>query len=173
MSCVCLDPAESGFKGSNKHPHRCETHTWHSHIPSCRFHSVILQMDASLNLPHSRLYHSGRGPNASPPADKAHYPASYPTCAPAGDWFNRKPRTRSNMAALRVCANVTKWKVMQIGDLKTSRPLLHPVASNVSLAEKFPACFSCTAIHLSTAWKCLFSVLLSSYLHECTWHRRV
>lgn len=79
-----------------------------------------------------------------------------------------QPRTRSNMAALHVCANDTKWKVMQIGDLKTSRPLLHPVASNVSLAEKFPACFSCTAIHLSTASKCLFSVLLSSYLHECT-----
>lgn len=84
MSCVCLDPAESGFKGSNKHPHRCETHTWHSHILSCCFHSVILQMDASLNLPHSRLYHSGRGPNVSPPPDKAHYPASCPTCAPAG-----------------------------------------------------------------------------------------
>lgn len=58
-------------------------------------------------------------------------------------------------AALHVCANVTKRKVMQIVDLITSRPLLHP-ASNVSLAETFPACFSCTIIHLSTALKCLF-----------------
>lgn len=73
-------------------------------------------------------------------------------------------------AALHVCVNVTKWKVMQIGDLITSPPLLHP-ASNVSLAEKFPACFSCTIIHLSTALKCLVSVLLSSYLHECITHR--
>lgn len=50
---ACLDPAESGFKCSNKHPHRCETHTWHRHILSCCFHSVIIQMDPSLNPPQT------------------------------------------------------------------------------------------------------------------------
>lgn len=94
---------------------------------------------------------------------------SCPTCTLAGMiqphlsclWCGRTGNKFG--AGQNVCANVTKWKGMQIGDLITSRPLLHPVGSNVSLAEKFPACFSCTIIHLSTALQRLFFYFLHPF----------
>lgn len=169
-SCVRLESSESGFKCSNKHPHRCETHTWHWHILSCCFHSAIIQMDLTLNLPLTCLHDSGQDPNMSPPPTQliilllsyvhsCRHDSTPPIVLVV--WENRQQIWCG--AALHVCANVTKWKGMQIGDLITSRPLLHPVGSNVSLAEKFPACFSCTIIHLSTALRRLFFYFLHPF----------
>lgn len=108
----------------------------------------------------------------SPPPSEAHSNAhvlhalfppwlhhTYRGCC-VGSW-----RQRWRRDALHVCANVTKWKVMQISELITSRPLLHPVASNVSHAERFPSCFSCRSVHVSTAPESLLPASLSSHLH--------
>lgn len=133
-------------------------------------------MDLSLNLPLTCLHDSGQDPNMSPPPTQliilllsyvhsCRHDSTPPIVLVV--WENRQQIWCG--AALHVCANVTKWKGMQIGDLITSRPLLHPAGSNVSLAEKFPACFSCTIIHLSTALRrdvCSFTFFIPSRIYN-------
>ncbi len=145
-------PTRDWCKYSNKHPLPCETHTWHWHILSCSFCSILMQEDLSLNLTNVPLWSSGKIPDFSPLSFNNQWIILSPlsacllTCLGKStplmchDLVFRRTGRYLKAGLWIACScqwHITgKWKVMQISDLITFTPLLYSEASSVSLAEE-------------------------------------